>query len=97
MNGSYEIDTVKLLNASSEIKTLLTNLERVSNEYLTCMGKVPNDTKEWQGNASENFVEIIKKDYETELLSLLNSIKKIAAEMETEANEYQKIVNEVIL
>lgn len=89
----YEIDTDKLEEASFNIETALTNFERVLSEYLARMQKVPNETKEWQGNASEDFVEILKNDYQAEYIPLIKSIRKIADEMAYEAQEYKAITN----
>lgn len=85
------IDTERLENASIEIKNILTQINNALSEYVNKMSKVPNETKEWQGNASEQFMDIIKNDYNNEYVPFLNNIRKYADEMHIEAIEHQNI------
>ncbi|HIS18515.1 MAG TPA: hypothetical protein IAC02_07920 [Candidatus Coprovivens excrementavium] len=89
--AKYNIDTNKLEEASLEIKSITSNINRVLTEYVSMMAKVPTETKEWQGNASEEFVEIIKNDFRNEYLPLLDNIIKYADEMSLESTEFQNI------
>lgn len=85
------IDTERLENASIEIKNILTQMDIVLKEYVNKMNKVPTETKEWQGNASEQFMEIITNDYNNKLVPFMDNIRKYADEMHLEATEYQNI------
>ncbi len=85
------IDTERLENASIEIKNILTQMNNALAEYVNKMNKVPNETKEWQGNASEQFMEIITNDYNHKLVPFMNNIRKYADEMQLEAKEHQSI------
>jgi hypothetical protein len=49
------------------------------------------ETKEWQGNSADNFVEIVKNDYKNNHLMLMNNIRKYADELNMSANEYINI------
>ena len=88
------IDTEKMVTASKEINGYVAKIDSLLLSYIERMNKVPNDTKEWQGNAAEEFVELIKKEYKSDFLPLLNCIKKYATELEIVANEHNAIVVE---
>lgn len=88
------IDTEKMVTASKEINGYVAKIDSLLLAYVERMNKVPNETKEWQGNAAEDFVELIKKEYKSDFVPLLNCIKKYAAELETVANEHDTVVVE---
>jgi uncharacterized protein YukE len=88
------IDTEQLEKAANDIKNYANKLDQLLTSYVERMGKVPYETKEWQGNSAENFVQIIKNDYKKEYIPLITTIKKYANELDTAANECKKIVTE---
>ena len=88
------IDTERLVTASKEINGYVAKIDSLLRSYVERMNKVPNETKEWQGNAAEEFVELIKKEYKSDFLPILNCIKKYATELETVATEYDAVVVE---
>ena len=61
------------------------------------MNKVPNETKEWQGNSAESFVNIIKEDYKTDYTQLISTIRKYANELKFAADDYKSVVQENVL
>lgn len=88
------LDTKKMLTASNEINNYVTKIDQLLSSYLERMNKVPNETKEWQGNAAEDFVELIKKEYKEDFIPLLKNIKAYAEELETAATDHQNVVAE---
>ena len=54
------IDTDKLEDDSKHIKEYVTKLDELLTKYVTRMLKVPNETKEWQGNSADYFMDIIR-------------------------------------
>lgn len=89
--SKHEIDTEKLLEDSYEMKKLIANLDTILTRYVEKMQKVPAETKEWQGMASQNFMEIVKYDYQHDYVPLINILRKYAAEMESEAGDYKSV------
>lgn len=92
--SKLHIDTEKMVTASNDIKNYVTKIDLLLTAYVERMNKVPNETKEWQGNAAEEFVELIKKEYKEDFVPLMTNIKKYAVELETAANDYKNIVAE---
>ena len=92
--SKLHIDTEKMVTASNDIKNYVTKIDLLLTEYVERMSKVPNDTKEWQGNAAEDFVELVKKEYKEDFVPLMANIKKYAIELETVATEHKNIVAE---
>jgi uncharacterized protein YukE len=88
------INTDKLDEASELIKNHTAKLEQLLVNYVIRMQKVLTDTKEWQGNAAENFVQTVKNDYKTDQVPMLNSIRKYAQELQFISNDYKKVVKE---
>lgn len=86
-----EIDTDKLLENCYELKKYITALDTLLSDYVGKMQKVPTVTKEWQGIASQQFMDIIKEDYIKDYAPLLNTLRKYAAEIEIEAKGYKTI------
>ncbi len=89
--SKHEIDTEKLANDSYEIKKLINNLDSTITNYVEKMQRVPIETKEWEGIASQEFMNIIKEDYQTSYAPFINILRKFALEMESEANDYKSI------
>lgn len=88
------MDTEKMVTASNEIKNYVTKIDQLLTAYVERMNKVPNETKEWQGNAAEDFVELIKKEYKEDFVPLMANIKKYAIELETTASDHKNVVAE---
>lgn len=91
------IDTDKLEDDSQQIKEYAAKLDQLLTEYVTRMNKVPNETKEWQGNSAEAFVNIIKEDYKTDYTQLISTIRKYANELKFAADDYKSVVQENVL
>ena len=91
------IDTDKLEDDSQQIKEYAAKLDQLLTEYVTRMNKVPNETKEWQGNSAEEFVNIIKEDYKTDYTQLISTIRKYANELKFAADDYKSVVQENVL
>lgn len=89
--AKHEIDTDQMISDSTRIKELLANLDQLLTDYVKRIQKVPTETKEWQGNAADNFVTIVKNDYTNNHLLLMNNIRKYADELNMSANEYISI------
>lgn len=88
------IDTDKLEDDCKQIKEYVAKLDQLLTNYVSRMQKVPNQTKEWQGNSADAFVNIIKDDYKKDYTQVLNSIRKYANELQTVANDYKSVVQE---
>jgi uncharacterized protein YukE len=88
------IDTDKLEDDCLQIKEYAAKLDQLLTNYVTRMQKVPTETKEWQGNSAEAFVNIIKDDYKNEYSVMLNNIRKYANELQLAANDYKAVVLE---
>ena len=91
------IDTDKLEDDSQQIKEYLAKLDQIITNYVTKMQKVPTETKEWQGNSAEAFVNIIKEDYKNYYAQLFSNIRKYADELQFAANDYKSVVTENVL
>lgn len=91
------IDTDKLEDDSKHIKEYAAKLDELLTKYVTRMLKVPNDTKEWQGNSADSFMEIIKKDYQLEYSKVVSEIRSFANELQLVADDYKSIVKENVL
>ena len=89
--AKHEIDTDQMISDSTRIKELLANLDQLLTDYVKRIQKVPTETKEWQGNAADNFVTLVKNDYTNNHLLLMNNIRKYADELNMSANEYINI------
>ena len=72
------IDTDKLEDDCLQIKEYAAKLDQLLTNYVTRMQKVPTETKEWQGNSAESFVNIIKEDYKNDYTQVINGIRKYA-------------------
>ncbi len=92
--SKLHIDTEKMVTASNDIKNYVTKIDLLLTAYVERMSKVPNETKEWQGNAAEDFVELVKKEYKDDFVPLMTNIKKYATELETVATEHKNVVAE---
>ena len=88
------IDTDKLEDDSEQIKKYAAKLDQLLTNYVSRMQKVPNETKEWQGNSAEAFVNIIKDDYKKDYTQLLTSIRTYANELQNVAKDYKSVVQE---
>ena len=91
------IDTDKLEDDSQQIKEYAAKLDQLLTEYVTRMNKVPNETKEWQGNSAESFVNIIKEDYKNDYTQVINGIRKYANELQFAASDFKSVVQENVL
>ncbi len=91
------VDTDKLEDDSRQIKEYVAKLDQLLTNYVNKMQKVPNETKEWQGNSAESFVKIIKDDYTNDYSQVLNSIRKYANELQFAANDYKSVVQNNVL
>ena len=89
--AKHEIDTDQMISDSAKIKEVLASLDQLLTDYVKGIQKVPTETKEWQGNACDNFVTIVKNDYTNNHLMLMNNIRKYADELNMSANEYLNI------
>lgn len=89
--AKHEIDVEKLNEESYEIKKIIASLDTLITQYVEKMQKVPQETKEWEGIASQQFMDIVKEDYQKDYVPLLNILRKYAAEMESEANDYKSV------
>ena len=89
--AKHEVDTDQMISDSTRIKELLANLDQLLTDYVKRIQKVPTETKEWQGNAADNFVTLVKNDYTNNHLLLMNNIRKYADELNMSANEYINI------
>lgn len=92
--SKLHIDTEKMVTASNDIKNYVTKIDLLLTAYVERMSKVPNETKEWQGNAAEDFVELVKKEYKDDFVPLMTNIKKYATELEIVATEHKNVVAE---
>lgn len=86
-----EIDTNKLLENCDELKKCISALDSLLSNYVGRMQKVPTETKEWQGMASQQFMDIIKEDHIKDYVPLLNILRRYAFEIEAEARGYASI------
>lgn len=91
------VDTDKLEEDCQHIKEYAAKLDQLLTNYVTRMQKVPNETKEWQGNSAESFVNIIKEDYKNDYSQVLNSIRKYANELQFAASDFKSVVQENVL
>lgn len=91
------IDTDKLEDDSKHIKEYVTKLDELLTNYVKRMLKVPNETKEWQGNSADSFVEIIKKDYQLEYSKVISEIRSFANELNLVADDFKTIVKDNVL
>ena len=92
--SKLHIDTEKMVTASNDIKNYVTKIDQLLSSYIERMNKMPNEAKEWQGNAAEEFVELIKKEYTDDFVPLMSNIKKYATELETIATDHKNVVAE---
>jgi uncharacterized protein YukE len=95
--GKIYVDTDKLNDDSQQVKELAAKLDQLLTNYVTRMQKVPNETKEWQGNSAEAFVNIIKDDYKTDYTYLISTIRKYANELKFASDDYKSVVQENVL
>jgi uncharacterized protein YukE len=91
------IDTDKLEDDSKRIKEYVTKLDELLTKYVTRMLKVPNETKEWQGNSADAFMDIIKKDYQLEYSKVISEIRSFANELHLVADDYKSIVKDNVI
>ena len=91
------IDTDKLENDCLQIKEYTAKLDQLLTNYVTRMQKVPTETKEWQGNSAESFVNIIKEDYKNDYTQVINGIRKYANELQLAASDFKSVVQENVL
>lgn len=91
------VDTDRLEDDSKQIKEYAAKLDQILTNYVTKMQKVPTETKEWQGNSADDFVKIIKDDYQNNYLEFINSIRKYANELQSVASDYKSVVKENVL
>ena len=92
--SKISIDTDKLEDDSEQIKKYAAKLDQLLTNYVSRMQKVPNETKEWQGNSAEAFVNIIKDDYKKDYIQVLNGIRNYANELQNVAKDYKSVVQE---
>ena len=91
------IDTDKLEDDCLQIKEYAAKLAQLLTNYVTRMQKVPTETKEWQGNSAESFVNIIKEDYKNDYTQVINGIRKYANELQFAASDLKSVVQENVL
>ena len=91
------IDTDKLEDDSKHIKEYVTKLDELLTKYVTRMLKVPNETKEWQGNSADSFMDIIKKDYQLEYSKVISEIRSFANELQLVASDYKSIIKDNVI
>jgi len=91
------IDTDKLEDDCLQIKEYAAKLDQLLTNYVTRMQKVPTETKEWQGNSAESFVNIIKEDYKNDYTQVINGIRKYANELQFAASDFKSVVQENVL
>ena len=91
------IDTDKLEDDCLQIKEYAAKLDQLLTNYVTRMQKVPTETKEWQGNSAESFVNIIKEDYKNDYTQVVNGIRKYANELQFAASDLKSVVQENVL
>ena len=91
------IDTDKLEDDCLQIKEYAAKLDQLLTNYVTRMQKVPTETKEWQGNSAESFVNIIKEDYKNYYTQVINGIRKYANELQFAASDLKSVVQENVL
>lgn len=89
---SKNINVTNLNNASIEINDIVNKIDSLLIDYVNRISKVPTETKEWVGNASDQFAEIIKNDYKVDYLPLVESLRKVADSMHKDAIDYADIV-----
>lgn len=95
--SSVYIDTDKLEDDCLQIKEYAAKLDQLLTNYVTRMQKVPTETKEWQGNSAESFVNIIKEDYKNDYTQVINGIRKYANELQFAASDFKSVVQENVL
>ena len=86
-------DTDEMKNISKELRILSQDLEDAFGALFARLSKVPEETKEWVGKPAKYFFETITQD-EAKYKALSDRLKQISAEIETEANSIDAIINE---
>lgn len=87
--AKYNIDTDKMKEASANINVCISDIEVLIGNMVKRFDNMPNETKEWQGNASEDFVSVVDDQYQNIYKPFIELLKTYSKNLKNAAEDFE--------
>lgn len=89
--STYNIDTERIKQANSDINTYINDITTILNNISKRIEKMPVETKEWQGNAADEFAQIMHEQKEKEFLPFIIKLQTYSNILKNIAEDFDNV------
>lgn len=87
--STYNVDTEFLKQSASDMNTYINDINTIINKTIKRIENMPTETKEWQGNAADEFSRIAMEQNVKEFAPFIMKLQEFSKELTKIAEDFE--------